>query len=60
MKLGIVISVQMQAFAYTCGAIFTCGTCLKLRHKEGFALCHLSSMEDLYEIVRDSDRVLTF
>lgn len=51
---------QMQAFADAGGDILACGTCLTLRHEEGSELCPLSTMEDLYEIVRDSDRLLTF
>lgn len=42
------------------GRIMACGTCLKLRESEGSDLCPLSSRGDLYELVRDSDRVLTF
>lgn len=42
------------------GRILACGTCLKLRESEGSDLCPLSSLGDLYELVRDSDRLLTF
>ena len=42
------------------GEILACGTCLKLRHTEGSELCPVSTMKDLYELVRDSDRVITF
>jgi uncharacterized protein involved in oxidation of intracellular sulfur len=51
---------QMQAFVDAGGQILACGTCLKLRHSEGTELCPLSTMKDLYEIVRDSDRVVSF
>jgi uncharacterized protein involved in oxidation of intracellular sulfur len=50
---------QMQAFVDKGGVILACGTCLKLRHSEGSELCPLSTMKDLYELVRDSDRVVT-
>jgi uncharacterized protein involved in oxidation of intracellular sulfur len=42
------------------GAEFlACGTCLKLRHSEGSEICPLSTLKDHYEIIRDSDRVVT-
>ena len=42
------------------GQFLACGTCLKLRKSEGSEICPLSTLKDLYEIVRDSDKVLTF
>ncbi|MBI4238457.1 MAG: DsrE family protein [Deltaproteobacteria bacterium] len=54
------VTEQMQSFLAGGGRILACGTCLKLRHKESSELCPLSTMQDLYALVRDSDRVLTF
>ena len=54
------ISEQMTSFLENGGEIMACGTCLKLRHKDSSELCPLSTMKDLYTLVRDSDRVLTF
>ena len=42
------------------GEFLACGTCLKLRESEGSEICPLSTLKDLYEIVRDSDRLVTF
>ncbi|MBN2369563.1 MAG: DsrE family protein [Vicinamibacteria bacterium] len=42
------------------GEILACGACLKLRASGGSELCPLSTMKDLYELVRDSDRVVSF
>ncbi len=42
------------------GDIFACGACLKLRDSEGSETCPLSTLKDQYEIVRDSDRIVTF
>jgi len=42
------------------GQFLACGTCLKLRQSEGSEICPLSTLMDYYEIVRDSDKVLTF
>lgn len=54
------VKEQMQAFVDRGGKILACGTCLKLRHSEGSEMCPLSTMKDLYELVKESDNVLTF
>jgi len=54
------VTEQMQAFVDNGGKILVCGTCLKLRHSEGTDLCPLSTMKDLYEIVKESDKVVSF
>lgn len=51
---------QMQAFADNGGQILACGSCLKLRHSGGTELCPLSTMKDLYDIVKESDKIMTF
>ncbi|MBT9614118.1 MAG: DsrE family protein [Burkholderiales bacterium] len=42
------------------GKIDACGTCLKLRNAEAGNVCAFSTMQDLYRLTRESDRVLTF
>ena len=54
------VTEQMQAFIDNGGQILACGTCLKMRHSQGTELCPLSTMKDLYEIVKNSDKILTF
>ena len=54
------ITEQMQAFVDNGGKIFACGTCLKIRNSQGTQLCPLSTMKDLYDIVNESDKVVTF
>ena len=54
------VTEQMQSFVDSGGQIFACGTCLKIRQSEGSAMCPLSTMKDLYQIIKESDRVLTF
>lgn len=49
----------MQEFVEAGGEILACGTCLKLRQSSGSELCPLSTMKDLYELVRDSDKVVS-
>ena len=41
------------------GQFFACGTCLKLRKAEGSKICPLSTLKDHYEIIRDSDKVIS-
>jgi uncharacterized protein involved in oxidation of intracellular sulfur len=54
------ITEQMRLFHDKGGNIFSCGTCLKIRHQDATALCAISTIKDLHEIVKESDRVLTF
>ncbi|HCY76470.1 MAG TPA: sulfur reduction protein DsrE [Ignavibacteriales bacterium] len=53
------VSEQMQLFVDNGGEILACGTCLKIRNTEGSELCPLSTMKDLYEIIRDSDKLIS-
>jgi len=41
------------------GKFLACGTCLKLRNSEGSEVCPLSTLKDHYEVVRDSDKLVT-
>ncbi len=50
---------QMQLFADNGGEILACGTCLKIRNSSGSELCPLSTMKDLYETIKDSDKVIS-
>lgn len=54
------ITEQMQALVDGGGDILACGTCLKIRGKGGTEMCPLSTMADLHQIVRESDKVVTF
>jgi len=51
---------QMQSFVNEGGEIMACGTCLKIRNSEGSEICPLSTMKDLYEMIKDSDKVVSF
>ena len=51
---------QAESLLQTGGHIAACGTCLRLRAKEGSEVCPLSTMKDLYELLRESDRVVSF
>jgi uncharacterized protein involved in oxidation of intracellular sulfur len=41
------------------GEFLACGACLKLRNSQGSEVCPLSTLKDHYEVVRDSDRLVT-
>ncbi len=42
------------------GKILACGTCIKSRNQEGTERCPINTMKDMYEIVKESDKVVTF
>ncbi len=54
------VTEQMQTLVDNGGEIFACGSCLEIRQSEGSEVCPLSTMKDLYEIVKKSDRIVTF
>jgi len=54
------IAEQMKSFVGNGGKIFACGSCLKIRHSKGSETCPLSTMKDLYSIIKDSDKIVTF
>ena len=51
---------QAQAVLAAGGQFLACGTCLKIRESQGSEICPLSTLKDMYEIVRDSDKLVTF
>ncbi len=53
------VKAQAQKVLDAGGHILACGSCLKLRDSKGSQICPLSTLKDHYEIVRDSDRVVT-
>jgi len=54
------IGKQIVGFIDKGGRILACGTCLRLRNKESSDVCPLSTMRDLLELVKESDKVITF
>ena len=53
------IKEQMDSFLNNNGEIYACGTCLKIRNSEGTELCPMSTMADLYEIIEQSDKIIS-
>ena len=54
------VTEQIKQFIDNAGCILACGSCLKVRNSQGSETCPLSTMKDLYDIIKESDKVLTF
>ncbi len=54
------VKEQIAMYIEKGGEIYACGSCMKSRKMELSTSCPLSTMKDLYKIVVDSDKVLTF
>jgi uncharacterized protein involved in oxidation of intracellular sulfur len=54
------VTEQMKTFVDNGGKIFACGSCLKICHSEGSETCPLFTMNDLYTIIKKSDKIVTF
>lgn len=54
------VTEQMRSYVDSGGKIFACGTCLKIRHSEGTKTCPLSTMKNLYELIKECDKIVTF
>lgn len=52
------VKETMEAFVAKGGQILACGTCLKTRQSGGAQLCPVSTLQDLYDLVAESDKVL--
>lgn len=50
---------EAEKFLASGGKFLACGTCLKIRNSKGSEICPLSTLKDHYEMVRDSDRLIT-
>jgi uncharacterized protein involved in oxidation of intracellular sulfur len=42
------------------GDIYTCATCAKMRHTDNVEMCTITSIYDLYEIIRRSKKIVSF
>ena len=49
-----------QSFIDNGGQILACSTCLNIRQQDGSELCPSSNIKDLYELIRDCDKTVTF
>ncbi|PIT85511.1 sulfur reduction protein DsrE [Candidatus Micrarchaeota archaeon CG10_big_fil_rev_8_21_14_0_10_59_7] len=53
------VKAQVDSLLGGGGRILACGACMKSRHKEGNAVCPISTMSDLLKLVEESDKILT-
>ena len=51
---------QVGKFLENRGKIYACGSCIKTRGQAGSEVCPISTMQDMYDIVKESDKVITF
>jgi len=51
---------QAEKFLQGGGKILACGTCIKSRNQADSEMCPISTMKDMYEIIKESDKVITF
>jgi sulfur relay (sulfurtransferase) complex TusBCD TusD component (DsrE family) len=51
---------QAEKFLQSGGKILACGTCIKSRNLEGTEMCPISTMKDMYDIIKEGDKVVTF
>ena len=51
---------QAEIFLKAKGRILACGTCIKSREQEASELCPISTMKDMHDIEKESDKVVTF
>ena len=54
------VSEQLQTFLDSGGKILTCGTCLEIHGLTAPEKFTVATLKDIYEIVRDSDKFVTF
>ena len=51
---------QSEKLMQAGGKIYACGSCIKSREQEGSETCPISTMRDMYDIIKESDKVVTF
>lgn len=51
---------QAEKLLSSGGKILACGTCIKSRNQAGTEMCPINTMKDMYDIIKESDRVVTF
>jgi len=51
---------QADKLIKTGGMIYACGICIKSREESGSEMCPISTMQDMYDIIKESHKVITF
>ncbi len=52
--------IQANIFLKSGGKIYACGTCIKSRNQESSETCPTSTLKDMYEIIKEGDKIVTF
>lgn len=50
----------ISAFKKRNGQILACGTCLKIRGHEESSICPISTMKEMLQLVKESEKILSF
>ena len=53
------VTDKMKEYVDAGGEILACGTCLKIRNSGGSEMCSLTTMQDLYDLINESDKVIS-
>ena len=54
------ITQQVRKFMESGGKIIACGTCMAITKQKNSQECPAGGIEDLYNLIADSDKVITF
>ncbi len=54
------VQKMVNAFKKRNGQILACGTCLKIRGKNESKICPVSTMDELLQLIEESDKIMTF
>ena len=54
------VTGQIKTFVESGGKVFICGTCLEIRQQKAPEAFAVATLKELYEIVEQSDKVITF
>ena len=51
---------EADKFLKSGGKVFACGSCIKPRNQKGSEMCPINTIKDMYEIIKESNKVVTF
>ena len=51
---------QVEAYLSNNGEILACETCMNIHHQNGDKTCPISGIKELYTLIKESDKVVTF
>ncbi len=54
------IEGTIKKFIKNNGVLLACGTCLKIREKKESKICPVSTIQEMLQLVEESDKILTF